>query len=75
LETPAGPTSTPGTDIVEPVDDEQILTSSRDSTLGEPMFWRNDTPEMEPEAEPSADSQDELSVHEWGVEEDSRSRR
>jgi len=75
LETPAGPTSSSGTDIVEPVDDEQILTSSRDSTLGEPVFWRNETPEMEPEAEPSADSQDELSVHKWGQEEDQRSRR
>src|SRR6267154_2727015 len=75
LETPAGPNSSPGTDIVEPVDDEQILTSSRDSTLGEPVFWRNETPEMEPEAEPSADSQDELSVHKWGQEEDQRSRR
>ncbi len=75
LETPAGPTSTSGTDIVEPVDDEQILTSSRDATLGEPAFWRNDAPEMDPESEPSADSQDELSVHQWGVEEDSRSQR
>jgi hypothetical protein len=75
LETPAGPTSSSGTDIVEPVDDEQILTSSRDSTLGEPVFWRNETPEMDPEAEPSADSQDELSVHKWGQEEDQRSRR
>src|SRR6266404_3127786 len=57
LETPAGPTSSSGTDI------------------GEPVFWRNETPEMEPEAEPSADSQDELSVHKWGQEEDQRSRR
>ena len=75
LETPGGPNSSSGTDIVEPVDDEQILTSSRDSTLGEPVFWRNETPEMEPEAEPSADSQDELSVHKWGLEEDPQSRR
>src|SRR6195256_1075546 len=75
LETPAGPTSSSGTDMVEPVDDEQILTSSRDSTLGEPVFWRNETPEMEPEAEPSADNQDELSVHKWGLEEDQRSKR
>jgi len=30
---------------------------------------------MEPEAEPSADSQDELSVHKWGQEQDQRSRR
>jgi CheY-like chemotaxis protein len=74
LETPTSPTYPSGMDMVEPVDDEQILTSSRDSTLGEPVFWRNDTPEMEPEAEPSTDSQDEISVHKWGLEEDSRSR-
>jgi len=34
LETPAGPTSSSGTDIVEPVDDEQILTSSRGLDAG-----------------------------------------
>jgi CheY-like chemotaxis protein len=73
LETPKLTTSASGADVIEPVDDEQILTSSRDATLGEPVFWRNDQPEKEePEAEHSEDSQDDLSVHEWGHHEDSQ---
>jgi CheY-like chemotaxis protein len=73
LETPKLANSTSGSDVIEPVDDEQILTSSRDATLGEPVFWRNDPPEEEePEAEHSADSQDDLSVHKWGHHEDSQ---
>jgi len=73
LETPKFTNSTAGADVIEPVDDEQILTSSRDATLGEPVFWRNDPPEEEePEAEHSEDSQDDLSVHQWGHHEDSQ---
>jgi CheY-like chemotaxis protein len=73
LETPKFTNSTSGADVIEPVDDEQILTSSRDATLGEPVFWRNDPPEEEqPEAEHSEDSQDDLSVHKWGHHEDSQ---
>jgi CheY-like chemotaxis protein len=74
LETPRFTNSTSGADVIEPVDDEQILTSSRDATLGEPVFWRNDPPDDEkPEAEHSEDNQDELSVHKWGHDEDSLS--
>jgi CheY-like chemotaxis protein len=73
LETPKFTNSTSGADVIEPVDDEQILTNSRDATLGEPVFWRNDPPEKEePEAEHSEGSQDDLSVHEWGHHEDSQ---
>jgi CheY-like chemotaxis protein len=76
LETPKLTTSASGADVIEPVDDEQILTSSRDATLGEPVFWRNDPPEEEkPEAEHSEESQDEVSVHKWGQDEDSLSQR
>jgi CheY-like chemotaxis protein len=62
-----------GTGVIEPVDDEQILTSSRDTNLGEPVFWRNDPPEaeVEAEAEHSSDGEDDLSVHKWGQTEDS----
>jgi CheY-like chemotaxis protein len=75
LETPKLTTSTSGAEVIEPVDDEQILTSSRDATLGEPAFWRNDPPEEEdPEAEHSAESQDDLSLHKWGQDEDSLSQ-
>jgi hypothetical protein len=57
------------------MDDEQILTSSRDATLGEPSLWRNDSPEVQPEAEQSTDSKNELSLHKWGQESESLSRR
>ena len=68
-------TASSGTGVIEPMDDEQILTSSRDATLGEPAFWRNDSPEVQPEAEQSTDSKDELSLHKWGQENESLSRR
>jgi CheY-like chemotaxis protein len=75
LNPPALSTTTSGSGVIEPVDDEQILTSSRDATLGEPVFWRNDSPEVEPEAEHSADSKDDLSLHKWGQEDNSLTRR
>src|SRR6266404_364702 len=68
-------TASSGTGVIEPMDDEQILTSSRDATLGEPSFWRNDSPEAQPEAEHSTDSKDELSLHKWGQENETLSRR
>jgi hypothetical protein len=75
LDSPAQSASTSDTGVLEPVDNEQVLTSSRDATLGEPSFWRNDSPEVEPEAEHSADSKDELSLHKWGQEKESLTRR
>jgi CheY-like chemotaxis protein len=75
LETPAQATTPSDTDVIEPVDNEQILTSSRDVTLGEPVFWRNDLPEVGLEAEHPADSQEDLSVRQWGLDEDSLPRR
>src|SRR5258706_14771525 len=68
-------TASSGTGVIEPMDDEQILTSSRDATLGEPSFWRNDSPEVQPEGEQSTHSKDELSLHKWGQESESLSRR
>ena len=75
LDSPAQSETASGTGVIEPVDDEQILTSSRDATLGEPVFWRNDPPEVEPEAEHSAESKTDLSLHKWGQEDDSLTRR
>jgi len=74
LDAPAQSTSS-DTGVIEPVDNEQILTSSRDATLGEPSFWRNDSPEVQPEAEHSRDSKDEPSLHKWGRENETLSRR
>ena len=62
LDTPGVQTAAPDTGGIEPVADEQILTSSRDATLGEPIFWRNDSPEVEPETEHPVDSAAELEM-------------
>ncbi|HEX4642054.1 MAG TPA: response regulator, partial [Candidatus Acidoferrales bacterium] len=33
--------------LIEPVADEQILTSSRDASLGDPIFWKTEEPATE----------------------------
>lgn len=55
LETPDHDVAAQDAIAIEPVDDEQILTSSRDATLGDPIFWKNDVEEKERETaiEPS----------------------
>jgi CheY-like chemotaxis protein len=58
------------TAAVEPADNEQILTSSRDSTLGEPIFWRNDSPKPDPEETQPVDVSDEVSLHSWQRDKD-----
>jgi CheY-like chemotaxis protein len=63
-----------GTDLLEPVDDDQILTSTRDATLGDPIFWRNDSPEAEPaSAEEESDSAS-LDIHNWSPAEGTLTR-
>ena len=59
---------------LEPVDNEQVLTSQRDATLGDPIFWRNDTPEPETEST-DADDSASLDLHNWSPTEDTLSRR
>lgn len=56
LESPA-PEPAP-TEVLEPVDDSQILTSSRDASLGEPIFWKTEEPEPEAEDENAETEQD-----------------
>ncbi len=78
LESPAQESAAAETGAIEPVDDEQILTSSRDSTLGEPIFWKTEEPAPKTEEE---DSEAEggissgISPHEWNLGEDALSRR
>jgi CheY-like chemotaxis protein len=64
------------TDLIEPVDNEAVLTSRRDATLGDPIFWRNDapSPDTESTAEPEEDST-ALDMHNWKPGEDSLTRR
>jgi CheY-like chemotaxis protein len=52
---------------IEPVDDNQILTSARDATLGDPIFWRKDSQEPEAEAEPAEKVSAEISLEDIGV--------
>lgn len=54
---------------IEPVDNEQVLTSHRDASLGEPIFWRNDPPPTEAEGESAEGNAEELESHSWGLEE------
>jgi CheY-like chemotaxis protein len=78
LDPPAKDSSTAGTEVVEPVDDEQILTSSRDSSLGDPIFWRTEEPEPKNEEEDSeseGDISSAISSHEWNLGEDALSTR
>jgi CheY-like chemotaxis protein len=75
LDTPGVQTAVSDGGGIEPVTDEQILTSSRDATLGEPIFWRNDSPEVEPETELSMDSAAEPDMFNRKQGEDSLPRR
>ena len=74
LETPAHESSAQDSIALEPVDDEQILTSSRDTTLGEPMFWKNDSEEQEPVAEPSHEALPVPEIGAWKQHEESLPR-
>jgi len=62
LETPAKESAGTESDVVEPVDDEQILTSSRDASLGEPVFWKTEEPESETEEENEENSEAEEDI-------------
>ncbi len=56
----------------EPVDDEQILTSSRDASLGEPIFWKPEEPVPET-SEQDTDAENDISAglpeHAWKPDE------
>lgn len=61
------------TGTVEPVDDEQVLTNSRDTSLGEPIFWRTESPESEAgeeksETEEEEDGAAELPMQAWKLD-------
>ena len=65
LETPEKDSASAESEVLEPVDDEQILTSSRDASLGEPAFWKKEEPEEDSEEE--ADAQDSESEEGEGI--------
>ena len=57
LDSPTMEASSADTEVLENVDDEQILTSSRDASLGDPIFWKTDDPE--PQVDPESDEAQE----------------
>lgn len=74
LETPPQEASTAGTGTIEPlpiepVDDDQVLTSRRDAALGDPIFWEPEEPEAE-EENPEEDMLSELQGHGWEQDEE-----
>ena len=78
LETPAEEPAVAGTGAIEPVDNEQVLTSSRDSSLGDPIFWRTEEPEPNAEEEDSdgeGEISSEASSRSWNLGEEALSRR
>jgi len=77
LDTPAQESAMSGTGAVEPVDDEQILTSSRDESLGDPIFWKTEEPKPETEEENSeaeGDISSGLPMRPWKPDEEAISR-
>lgn len=49
LETPTQEPATAQTGTVDPVDDDQVLTSRRDAALGDPIFWEPEESETDEE--------------------------
>jgi CheY-like chemotaxis protein len=77
LENPAQESAAAGSEAVDPVDDEQILTSSRDASLGDPIFWRTEEPQPESEEENSEEDRDVssgLPMRPWKPDEEIISR-
>ena len=75
LETPAKESAASGTGEIEPVDDEQILTSSRDASLGDPIFWKTEEPQQETQEE-NSETEGEISsslpMRPWKPDEEAR---
>ena len=62
----------PEAEAIEPVEDDQVLTSARDANLGEPVFWKAEDPEPETEEGEAATEEDDSHdfSHSWGLAED-----
>ena len=74
LDAPEKESAETETEAIEPVDDEQVLTSARDANLGEPIFWKAEEPETEEgEAETEEADDSEFASHAWAVDEDTPS--
>jgi CheY-like chemotaxis protein len=79
LDAPAQESAPPDTGTAEPVDDDQILTSSRDASLGDPIFWKTEEPradseEENPEAEADGEDSSDLPMRAWKPDEEAKGR-
>jgi len=66
-----------GSAAVDPVDNEQILTSSRDASLGDPIFWRTEEPKpeiAEENSEPAEDVSPDIPLSAWKPDEEAMTR-
>jgi CheY-like chemotaxis protein len=75
------PVEEPEASPIDPVPDEQILTSARDSSLGDPVFWKTEEPEPENPQEnsgaPENTEQDltaDLPLRPWKPDEETTAR-
>ena len=62
-------------EVMEPVDDATVLTSSRDASLGEPIFWKTEEPEAETgeeNGESEEETSRELPAREWKADEEAK---
>lgn len=48
--------------LIDPVEDEQILTGSRDASLGDPIFWKSEEPAPEEAREEDPAAQQDLTA-------------
>ena len=54
--------SAAGSGVIEPVEDEQILTGSRDASLGDPIFWKTEEPAPEEASEEDPAAEQDLTA-------------
>jgi CheY-like chemotaxis protein len=77
LDSPTQDFAAPGKGVLDPVENEQILTSSRDASLGDPIFWKTEEPEA-PVAEEASEAEQDISsglpMRAWKPDEESQAR-
>ncbi len=82
LEPPVEESAAPGAGMIEPLGDEQILTSARDASLGDPIFWKTEEPQREDaspensemETEPKSDIEASAPMRPWKPDEEAIAR-
>jgi hypothetical protein len=77
LDSPTQEFAAPPIKALDPVENEQILTNSRDASLGDPIFWKTEEPEV-PVAEEASEADQDLSsglpMRAWKPDEEAQAR-